>query len=120
MYICKNYRPNNPPVQMPGACMPHKGQIIADLYDAQGVFYRAAIVADIGSNSLAYAQQYCDIRNGKYDEHLSIARSVCGEGVLDDDWPDKQSELCCRLMDELDVPEDKVDELADKLMMEIF
>lgn len=64
MYICRNYRPNEHSIPMPGACRPHPGQVIADLYD-EGGFYRSAVVADVGTrhDSLAAAKQYCHKAN---------------------------------------------------------
>lgn len=62
-YKCKNYRPNNPPRQLPGACLPHVGQVIADLYDKNGEFHRSAVVADVGASGLTAAQRYCDEQN---------------------------------------------------------
>ena len=44
---------------MPGACLPNKGQIIADLYDGDN-FYRSAVVAQVSKEE---AQRYCDERN---------------------------------------------------------
>ncbi len=40
-----------------------KFQIIADLYDQDGKFYRSAVVADVGSAGLGAAQRYCNERN---------------------------------------------------------
>jgi hypothetical protein len=65
MRICKNYRPNKNSVQLPGACFPHQGQVIADLYDENGNFERSAVVADCGRGGLIAAQQYCDKANKK-------------------------------------------------------
>jgi hypothetical protein len=59
MYQCRNYRPNTNLIQMPGACLPNKGQIIADLYDGDN-FYRSAVVAQVSKEE---AQRYCDERN---------------------------------------------------------
>jgi len=61
-YICVNYRPNTQCVQMPGACFPHREQIIADLYDENG-FHRSAVVADCRNSGPGGAQQYCDNAN---------------------------------------------------------
>lgn len=63
---CKNYRPNEQSIQMPGACFPHQGQIIADLYDEDtGKFVRSAVVADVGARGLHAAKDYCDRANQK-------------------------------------------------------
>lgn len=60
-YTCKNFRPNRDSLQMPGACPPHQGQVIADLYYPNGTFYRSAVVADVGrQQGLAGAQAFCD------------------------------------------------------------
>lgn len=65
VYTCKNYRPNEHSLQMPGACIPHPGQIIADLYDPNGVFYRSAVVADVGASGLRCAKAYCKTQNDR-------------------------------------------------------
>lgn len=61
---CKNYRPNKHSVTLPGSCLGHQGQVIADLYDSQtGEFLGSAIVADVGASGLGAAQRYCDEAN---------------------------------------------------------
>lgn len=61
----RNYRPNSAAITLPGACLGHQGQVIADLHDPlTGAFVRAAVVADVGSCGLATAQRYCDMMNG--------------------------------------------------------
>lgn len=68
MYKCKNYRPNKNCIQMPGACSPSLGQIIADLYDKDDKFVRSAVVADVSPSPLSVAQKYCDERNQNKDK----------------------------------------------------
>ena len=65
MYECRNCRPDRNCIQLKGACHPHVGQIIADLYDSDGKLYRIAVVADLGKTNLATAEKYCQERNAK-------------------------------------------------------
>jgi len=61
-YFARNFRPNLNKVRLDGSGEPHIGHIIADLYDKHGKFYRCAVVADCGDNSLE-AKQYCIKQN---------------------------------------------------------
>lgn len=58
MKICKNYRANEKAVTLPGACIGHVGQILADLYNADGTFHRTAVVADVGACGVEVARRY--------------------------------------------------------------
>lgn len=66
MYVCVNYRPNTSKVQMPGACLPHQCQVIADLYDENG-FYRSAVIADMRNAGHAAAIKFCKQRNNNHN-----------------------------------------------------
>jgi hypothetical protein len=37
--------------------------VIADLYNADGVFIRSAVVADVGRDGIDAARRYCDRQN---------------------------------------------------------
>jgi hypothetical protein len=63
MKTCKNYRANEDSIQMPGACHPHQGQVIADLYNEDGSFDRSAVVADVGACGVVAARQYAKKMN---------------------------------------------------------
>jgi hypothetical protein len=63
----KNYRPNYNAEQLPGACIAHRGQVLADLYE-DGQFIRTAVVADVGKQGAAAAQRYADERNAQLTE----------------------------------------------------
>lgn len=63
VYACANYRANSACISLPGACSPHVGQIIADLYDEHGKFHRCAVVADLGNCGSYTIQKYVEEQN---------------------------------------------------------
>ena len=67
MRTCKNYRANETSATLPGACLGHQGQVIADLYREDGTFDRSAVVADVGACGVSAARAYAQRMNAELD-----------------------------------------------------